>query len=58
MTLTPPDRPPVRKGICGAGTGPCGAPGARLYACGWRCATCAPGPAITRHPAVEKGHRL
>jgi len=32
----PPPRPGIRKGICGAGTTPCGQP-ARLFACGWRC---------------------
>jgi hypothetical protein len=57
VSLTPPARPPIRKGICGAGPGPCGAPGARLYPCGWRCNACASGPAITRTTAVQKGQQ-
>ncbi|MFI6296791.1 hypothetical protein ACIBEJ_34740 [Nonomuraea sp. NPDC050790] len=35
--------PPIRRGVCGHGTGPCGAMPARLYPCGWRCDAHSPG---------------
>jgi hypothetical protein len=44
----------VVRGLCGAGTGPCGAPGARLFPMGWRCEAHKPGEPITvtRPPLV------
>lgn len=43
----PPPRPRVVPGVCGGGTGPCGAPNARLFTCGWRCQACAPKSSLT-----------
>jgi hypothetical protein len=50
--LVPPLRTPVPKFVCGAGPGPCGAPNARLFMCGWRCDACAPKGFLT--PAPER----
>ncbi len=40
---SPPPRAPIRRGVCGSGSGPCGHSPARLYACGWRCEQHRPG---------------